>query len=160
MSNVASLIVRIGAQDQEIAKALAGVTTDAKTTDQALKQLGNQPVGAQAQKSIENFNATLKQVTDAYARSAEKAQLTAQGLTAIGGASALTDRDLKSVNKTLQDGLAAFEAMGQKAPASLQKTADAVANAQKSTSSFASGLGQVNSVLGLFGASLSLGALV
>src|SRR5262245_5962599 len=84
----------------------------------------------------------------------------AQGLQAIGGVGSLTEKELKAVQKTLQDGIAAFDALGKKAPADVQKMADAVASAQKGTSAFGGALGQVNQVLGLFGISLGIGAIV
>lgn len=126
MRTIASLIVRIGANAQEIDAALASVGQKAKAVDADLKRLGNTPLAQQATKSLDAMRATMKQVTDAQERVAEKARLAALGLEQMGGSSRLTDAQLKQVNRTLQEGLSAYQALGKRAPEDLERVADAV----------------------------------
>lgn len=123
---VASLIVRIGANDQAIQSALASVGTKAKSLDADLKKLGASPLAGGATKSLESLKSTMKQITDAQERVAERGRLAAQGLEAMGGASRLTESQLKQVNKTLQAGLESYRALGKEAPAELRRVADSV----------------------------------
>lgn len=126
MPTIASLIVRIGAQDQEIQRALAAVGEKARSVDADLKKLGSSPLAESARKSLDNLRGTMDTITKAQQDVANRAVLAAQGLEAIGGASRLTDTQLKQVHKTLQDGLSAFRALGVDAPAQLKNVADAV----------------------------------
>lgn len=126
MASIASLIVKIGANDQEIQKALASVGEKAKSLNADLSKLGSSPLAGGAQKSLENLRATMDTITKAQQDIATKATLAAQGLEAIGGASKLTDSQLKQVNKTLQDGLSAFKALGTEAPEHLKTIATSV----------------------------------
>ncbi len=123
---VASLIVRIGANDQAIQSALASVGQKAKSLDADLKHLGASPLAGGATKSLESLKATMKQITEAQERVAERGRLAAQGLEAMGGASRLTDTQLKQVNRTLQAGLESYRALGKEAPAELRRVADSV----------------------------------
>jgi hypothetical protein len=66
-------------------------------------------------------------ITKAQERVADRARLAAAGLDQIGGASRLTKTELDAVNRTLQNGLDAYRALGQEAPKDLQRVADAVA---------------------------------
>jgi hypothetical protein len=126
MATIASLIVRIGAQDAEITQVLGRVNKNAADTDAALKKLGNTPLAQQAQKSLADFDATLKQIQTSQQNLANRATLAAQGLEAVGGAGKLTKTELDAVNRTLQQGLDAFRALGQDAPKELEKVAAAV----------------------------------
>jgi len=131
--SIASLIVRIGAQDTEIQKALASIGEKAKSLDADLKKLGGSALGSQAQKSLETMRSTIDQVTQAQQRLAERATFAARGLEAMGGASRLTDTQLKQVNKTLQDGISAYAALGKEPPAVLRRLADETKNASTAT---------------------------
>jgi hypothetical protein len=133
MPSIASLIVRIGAQDQEIQNALASIGQKAKSVDADLRKLGNAPLGGAAQRSLDNLKGTLNQITQAQERVAERGRLAAQGLEAIGGATRLTDAQLKQVNRTLQDGLSAYRALGKEPPAILQRIAAETRNAATGT---------------------------
>ncbi len=126
MPTVASLLVKIGANDQEIQKALASVGEKAKSLNADLSKLGNTPLAGQAQKSLENLKTAMDQITKAQQDIANRATAAAQGIEAFGGASKLTDSQLKQMNKTLQDGLSAFKALGQDAPEQLKRMVDAV----------------------------------
>lgn len=128
MPTVASLLVRIGAKDQEIQNALANIGQKAKSLDADLSKLGDKQIADKANKSLEVLRATLKQVTDEQGRVAARAQDLAAGLNVTGGAARLTDTQLRQVHKTLQEGVSAFRALGQNAPADLQRVADAVAS--------------------------------
>lgn len=126
MPTIASLIVTIGAKDQEIQKALASIGEKAKSVDADLKKLGNTDLAGKAQKSLDALRATMKQVTDEQARVAERARLAAAGIEQMGGAGALSSSQLKQMNRTLQEGISSYRALGKEAPAELQKVADAV----------------------------------
>lgn len=131
--SIASLIVRIGAQDQEIQKALASIGQKAKSVDADLKKLGNSPLAGGAQKSLDTLTATMKTVTDAQQRLADRATLAARGIETMGGASRLTDTQLKQVNKTLQDGISAYRALGQEPPAALKRISEELKNTTGNT---------------------------
>jgi hypothetical protein len=64
--------------------------------------------------------------TDPEQRLAERASHAARGLEQIGGVSRLTKNELDQINRTLQQGLDAYRALGQQAPKDLQRVADAV----------------------------------
>jgi hypothetical protein len=123
---IASLIVRIGANDQQIQSALASVGQKAKSVDADLKKLGGTALGAKAEASLKDLKSTMDGITKAQERVAEKARLAAAGLEAMGGVARLTEKELKQVQRTLNEGVSAYEALGKKAPAELQKVADAV----------------------------------
>lgn len=126
MPTIASLIVRIGANDQQIQSALASVGQKAKSVDADLKKLGGTALGAKAEASLKDLKSTMDGITKAQERVAEKARLAAAGLEAMGGVARLTEKELKQVQRTLNEGVSAYEALGKKAPAELQKVADAV----------------------------------
>lgn len=148
MPTIASLIVRIGAQDQEIQNALARVGQKAKSVDADLKKLGNTPLASQAQKSLDSLRSTMKQVTDAQQRLADKAKFAAQGLEAMGGASRLTDTQLKQVNRTLQEGLSAYQALGKQPPESLRRIAAETSKATIATDGWKSALKGLGAAIG------------
>jgi hypothetical protein len=125
------LIVKIGAQDAEIQKALESVGQKSRSVDADLKKLGNSPIADQAKKSFDELTATIKGVTDAQQRLADRGKLAAQGLEALGGPARLTRTELDQVNKTIQSSLDAFRALGKQAPSELQKVADAITKQQK-----------------------------
>lgn len=118
--------MKIGGDTAELQRALATVGEKARGLDTDLKKLGNTPIAAQAQKSLDAMRATMTEITKAQQGVADRAAAAAEGIAQIGGASRLTDSQLKAVNKTLQDGLSAFRALGQDAPAHLKTVADAV----------------------------------
>lgn len=123
---VASLLVRIGANDQAVQSALASVGQKARTLDADLKKLGNAPLAGGAVKSLESLKSTMKQITDAQQRVAERGHLAALGIEQMGGASRLTESQLKQMNRTLQAGLESYRALGKDAPAELRRVADSV----------------------------------
>lgn len=130
MGSLASLIVRIGANDAELSSALAKIGVNAKRADADLSKIGGTPLGDQALKSFDNLNASMKQLTDQQQRFADKAVGAAAGLETIGGAGRLMKGQLDEVATTINKGIDAFRALGQQAPKDLQRVADAVA-AQK-----------------------------
>jgi hypothetical protein len=96
-----------------------------------LSKLGTSPLAAQAKSSLDEFNKILKTVTDNQQRIADRSKLAAQGLTALGGPARLTRTELDALAKTVNNGLDAFRALGQKAPDELKKVADAIKNQQQ-----------------------------
>lgn len=156
---IASLIVRIGANDAEIQKALASVGEKAKSLNADLSKLGNSPLAGTAQKSLENLRATMDTITKAQQDIANRASLAAQGLEAIGGAGKLTDSQLKAVNKTLQDGLSAFKALGQDAPEQLQRIADSVKQAGSALDPLDTKILAIGTAIGNFAGNLATQAV-
>lgn len=135
MANIASLIVKIGAQDQEISEALTKLVGNARRADADLSKLGSTPLAKQAISSIADLSDKIKGITDAQQKFADRAVLAAQGLDTIGGASKLMSRELDQVARTINQGLDAFRALGKEAPADLQAMARAVTEQQKALKS-------------------------
>jgi hypothetical protein len=126
-----SLIVKIGADTASIDKALASVGESAKTLDAGLKKLGNTPLGKQAQQDAERLQKSLDAVRAANERIANSGIAAGRGVEAIGGPARLTTNQLAQMNRTIQQSLDAFRALGQQAPAELRKIAAAIQAQQK-----------------------------
>ena len=159
MAGIASLIVRIGAQDAEITAALAKLGTNVKRTESEFKKLGATPVAQQAQQSLKTLDDTIKGIQTSQSRLADRAKLAAAGIEAMGGPARLTARELEQVNRVIKQGLDAYRALGQEAPKELQKVSAAVEKQRKDLSAGAgSGKGGgLSSLLGLTG--IGAGAL-
>lgn len=126
-----SLLVKIGADTQEIDKSLAKVGESAKSLQQGLKKLGDTPIGKQTQQDAERLQKSLEAVTASTKRLADQGVLAAKGIEAVGGPARLTSNQLATMNRTIQDSLDAFRALGQDAPKELQKVAKAIEAQQK-----------------------------
>lgn len=157
MANITSLIVKIGAQDAEITAALAKLGSNVKRTEEEFKKLGSTPVATAAQQSLKTLDDTVKQITTSQQRLADRAKIAAAGLTAIGGPARVTKNELEQINRTIQNGLDAYRALGQQAPAELQKVADAVTKQRKALADQAkpAGGGGLSGLLGAAGISTS-----
>lgn len=160
---ITSLIVKIGAQDAEITAALAKLGSNVKRTEAEFKKLGASPIATQAQQSLKTLDDTVKQITTSQQRLADRAKIAAAGLTAIGGPARVTKNELEQINRTIQSGLDAYRALGQKAPVELQKVADAVTRQRKSLADASAGGGAGRGgtdIAGLLGAAgISTGLL-
>lgn len=111
-----------------------------------------------AQESAKKLEATMKSLQNTMQQTAFRADNAARGLELVGGVSKVTDRDLAHINRTLQDGLAAYQALGQKAPQELQKVADAVSlKLKKPTEDVTSGIGNIIGSVGRMAAVLGVG---
>jgi hypothetical protein len=157
---ITSLIVKIGAKDEDVQAALSRLTDRAKTADGVLKQLGETPIGQEALKSYQQMEVALKAITDGHQRMADKAVQAARGLELVGGVTKLTNAELDQISKTLNKGIDAFQAMGVEAPQNLRKMADEAKNATTSGQGFSSWLGSATQLLSAFGVGLSIGAVV
>jgi len=159
VAGIASLIVKIGAQDAEITAALAKLGTNVKRTESEFKKLGATPVAQQAQQSLKTLDDTIKGIQTSQSRLADRAKLAAAGIEAMGGPARLTARELEQVNRVIKQGLDAYRALGQEAPKELQKVSAAVEKQRKDLSAGAgSGKGGgLSSLLGLTG--IGAGAL-
>lgn len=159
MAGIASLIVKIGAQDAEITAALAKLGTNVKRTEDEFKKLGATPIAQRAQQSLHTLDETIKGIQTSQSRLADRAKLAAAGIEAMGGPARLTARELEQVNRVIKQGLDAYRALGQEAPKELQKVSAAVEKQRKDLSVGAgtgSG-GGLSSLLGLTG--IGAGAL-
>ena len=157
MAGIASLIVRIGAQDAEITAALAKLGTNVKRTEDEFKKLGATPIAQRAQQSLKTLDDTIEGIQTSQARLADRAKLAAAGIEAMGGPARLTARELEQVNRVIKQGLDAYRALGQQAPKDLQKVADAVEKQQKALTAGSGKGGGLSSLLGLTG--IGAGAL-
>lgn len=159
MAGIASLIVKIGAQDAEITAALAKLGTNVKRTEDEFKKLGATPIAQRAQQSLQTLDETIKGIQTSQSRLADRAKLAAAGIEAMGGPARLTARELEQVNRVIKQGLDAYRALGQEAPKELQKVSAAVEKQRKDLSAGAgSGKGGgLSSLLGLTG--IGAGAL-
>jgi hypothetical protein len=155
-----SLVVRIGADDQSVQKALDSLGKQAKTVDGELARLGNTPVGREVLKSLDQIGASMKTVTDAHQKLADRAVNAARGMELMGGASKFTGDELAQLNRIAVKGVDAFRALGQEAPPALQQMAEQTKKATSAGQGFTSFLGQANGLLGAFGIGLSIGAVV
>lgn len=159
MAGIASLIVKIGAQDAEITAALAKLGTNVKRTEDEFKKLGATPVAQRAQQSLHTLDETIKGIQTSQSRLTDRAKLAAAGIEAMGGPARLTAGALEQVNRVIKQGLDAYRALGQEAPKELQKVAAAVEKQRKELSAGA-GAGKgggLSSLLGLTG--IGAGAL-
>lgn len=157
MAGIASLIVKIGAQDAEITAALAKLGTNVKRTEDEFKKLGATPIAQRAQQSLQTLDDTIKGIQTSQSRLADRAKLAAAGIEAMGGPARLTASALEQVNRVIKQGLDAYRALGQQAPKDLQKVADAVEKQQKALTPSSGKGGGLSSLLGLTG--LGAGAL-
>lgn len=126
MANIRSLIVKIGAQTEEIDRALTKLGASVRSTAAEIKEMDKTPIGQAAIRSFNEMRAAADGIAQAQQRVADRARLAAVGIEQIGGASRLTKSELDAVNRTLQNGLDAFRALGKTAPADMQRVADAV----------------------------------
>jgi hypothetical protein len=159
VAGIASLIVKIGAQDAEITAALAKLGTNVKRTEDEFKKLGATPIAQRAQQSLQTLDETIKGIQTSQSRLADRAKLAAAGIEAMGGPARLTARELEQVNRVIKQGLDAYRALGQEAPKELQKVSAAVEKQRKDLSAGA-GAGKgggLSSLLGLTG--IGAGAL-
>lgn len=130
--SIRSLIVKIGADTQAIDKALAGVGSSSKNLAEGLKKLGDTPIGKQAQQDAERLQKSLESVNASLKRTADLGVNSAKGIEAIGGVSKLTSNQLSVMNRTVQDSIEAFRALGQEAPKELARISAAIQAQQKS----------------------------
>lgn len=90
----------------------------------------------------------------------QEATLAAKAVSDIGGASKLTEAEQRRLNATVTEALAKYKALGLEAPANLLKLQSATDKVTTSTKSFLPSLADANKLLGVFGASISIGAIV
>lgn len=83
----------------------------------------------------------------------QEASLAVKAVEDLGGVSRLTASEQQRLNSIVDEAIAKYRALGLEVPSSLKAV-------QSATSSWRSSLQQINGLLGAFGASLSLGALV
>jgi TP901 family phage tail tape measure protein len=112
--SIASLIVRIGADDKEVTAALAKVGVSARATDAELKKIGDADLAKKASASFAELQKNLAAVTKGHEDLANRSALLSRGLEAAGGATKLTSRELAKLHTELRDGLSAFDALGKR----------------------------------------------
>ncbi len=128
MAGIRSLIIKIGAQTEEIDSALKKLGASVRSTAAEIKAMDQTQLGQATIKSFNDMKATIDGVRQAQERLGERARLTALGIEQLGGSSRLTKSELDAVNRTLEAGVDAYRALGQQAPADLLRVSTAVAN--------------------------------
>jgi hypothetical protein len=126
-----ALVLKISAKDEDVQKALASVGKLAKSTDEAVANIGNTPVGAAAKKSLEQMQTAMKAVAEGQQRLADRAVNMARGMDISGGAAKFTSDQLTEMSRTLAKGTDAFRALGTAAPAELTKATKAISDQQQ-----------------------------
>ena len=86
-----------------------------------------------------------------------EAALMTRAIEEIGGASMLTESEMKRVGATMQEALAKMRLSGEKIPENMQKLADATAGANKATTDW---LGTITKMAGAVGIAFSAQAVV
>lgn len=90
----------------------------------------------------------------------QDANLMAAAVDKVGGVSALTERELQRVGAQAQEAAAKMRALGVGVPEHLQKIADATRSVDTANRGWSASLGNINAVLGTFGAAITVGAVV
>lgn len=124
-----ALRATIGADFSEFSTALKNVETKLKTTSDVAKN-----VGRDLSKMVEGFSGS------ALFRQAE---LVAEAVGRIGGAARLTEAEQRKVNRTIEEAIAKYRALGQEAPAHLQKLAADTKQVATATESWTAGVGKM-----------------
>jgi len=124
-----ALRATIGADFSEFSTALKNVETKLKTTSDVAKN-----VGRDLSKMVEGFSGT---------NLFRQAELTAEAVTRIGGAARLTEAEQRKVNRTVEEAIAKYRALGQEAPAHLQKLAGETKQVATATESWTAGVGKM-----------------
>lgn len=134
----------------------ADFTSWKTAVDAAHTQLRGFQTGAS---QVEN---SLKRVADSFSgrKILSEASLAVKAIGDMGGVAKLTETEQRRLNTTLTEALAKYRALGQTAPKAMTDLEAATRRIGPATASWAGSLTQVNSLLGAFGVSLSVGALV
>ena len=127
---ITSLIVKIGAQDQGLQKALEAMGKQADAAQRELARLGKTPVSQEAVKSLEAMDKAAKAVTEDIQKIADRSMNMARGINVIGDASKFTSDQLDQMSRSLAKGADAFRALGTSSPAEFTKATSAI-NAQR-----------------------------
>ena len=127
---ITSLVVKIGAQDEGIQKALDRLGKDADSAQKELARLGKTPVGQEVVRSLEAIDNATKKITENTQKMADRAMNMARGINVIGDASKFTSDQLDQMSRSLAKGSDAFRALGTAAPAEFTKATNAI-NAQR-----------------------------
>jgi hypothetical protein len=134
-----AMIIRIAANLAEFKANLVEGKNQIETTTAAMGKLASSFSGDKLIQAAHNVTAAVN---------------------AIGGASKLTESEMARVNATVQKAIEKYEALGREAPAAMRQLATDTTKTNSAWESFSGGLSKANSLLGLFGAGLSIGAVV
>lgn len=113
-------------------------------------------------KGANNVERSLNRMVDNFSgrKLIQDASLMMKAIDEIGGSSKLTGSELQSAGAKASEAAAKMKAMGLEVPPGFTKLATEADRAAKSSGGLLGGLQSLNGVLGIFGASLSVGALV
>jgi len=158
MANLRSLIVRIGADAKDVTTALAKVGTDAKAAQTAVAGIGKAPDTSGLNQALTRMSANLDLVRVGQQRIATEAANASRGIQQLGGVTSLTSSQVDDMVRAISRGVDAFRALGQTAPAEVQKALAALKQQQQalkelsattSGTSFGSLIGDVGGALAL-----------
>ena len=129
--SIRSLIVKIGGDTTSLEQAIGKAITKSTNLQTEIAKIGDKPIAKQAEQDLVRLGNTLAKITADQARVADTGVLAARGIQALGGTTRLTTDQLGVMNRTLQQSIDAYRALGQTAPAELQKVATAVSKQQQ-----------------------------
>ena len=152
---IRTLVVKIGAEATDVQSAFAKIGSDARGLQDTLAKVGQLPNGAAVIAQFDQLQKNITRVSDAQRRLATDSENAARGILAIGGPARLTSTQLDEMAKTVTKGIDAFRALGQQAPAELQKVARAI---QQQQAALAQAAKPPASLTGGFGGLLPIGA--
>jgi hypothetical protein len=159
MANLRSLIVRIGADAKDVTTALAKVGTDAKAAQTAVAGIGKAPDTSGLNQALTRMSANLDLVRVGQQRIATEAANASRGIQQLGGVTSLTSSQVDDMVRAISRGVDAFRALGQTAPAEVQKALAALKQQQqalKELSGTSGGGSSFGALLGDLGSAAAL----
>lgn len=124
-----ALRASLGADFSEFTTAIKSVEVQLRTTADHAKNAGRDLA-----RMVEGFSGS---------KMAREAELTAEAVARIGGASKLTEAEQRKVNRVVEEALAKYRALGEAAPAHLQKLANETRQVATATESWMAGVGKM-----------------
>ncbi len=148
-----------------LTKGLGETATKGKEAGQALgqteaaaKRAGD--AARQGASFVDLLDGTMARLTGDQQQAALKAEVYSHALEQLGGVSKLTATQQTEMLAAVNQGIGSFEAMGTKVPGHVQAARRELEAVNKTHKDWSATLTQGNRLLGLFGASLSVGAIV
>lgn len=151
-----SLILSIGAKDENLTKTLEKIGALGAKTKDDLAKIGTGGNTKLAEKQFDDLAEAIKKSQKQTEGLTIAAQQTARGIELVGGVSRLTKTNLDQVNRSLQTGLDAYRALGLEAPKDLQRVADAVTKQRQALEGTGKSLSGISEQSGLMGQATSL----
>ena len=136
-----ALRATLGADFSEFSTAIKQVEVQLKTTADYAKNAGRD-----LNKLVEGFSGS---------KLFREAELAAEAVSRIGGASRLTETEMRRVNRTVEEAIAKYRALGQEVPAHLEKIAAETKAIGTATQGLGAPMGGFAGMLGKIGPALA-----